>query len=52
MANEMTVRDFYEECVNFEYSQEYFESMKECAELELQQRYLLNEAHQIFGECG
>ena len=35
-----TLRDFIAECENYEYSKEYFNIMKECAEIKVQQQYI------------
>ena len=38
-----TIRQFINECNNYEYSQEYFEIMKECEEIKLMERYIQNQ---------
>jgi hypothetical protein len=44
----MTFRDYIYECENYQYSNEYYELMKECAELELMEKYLDNQKHNVY----
>lgn len=39
----MTINEYINECQNYEYSQEYYDIIKECAQLELLERYLTNQ---------
>lgn len=39
----MTINEYINECQNYEYSQEYYDILKECAQLELLERYLTNQ---------
>ena len=38
-----TIGQFITECENYQYSQEYYELLKECSELKLMERYLENQ---------
>lgn len=40
-----TFKDFIIECENFEYSQEYYDLMKECSELSLMEKYIENQLY-------